>query len=405
MKVLTPLLAATAAAWTVDKMNRPQGRVADPDGLLKNPDAIEDALARLATKHVDWPPNSPCASTTVDGVEAVVVVVTHLRGVHLKQDDDEKRRRAGEFARGLHDKWGVGSKKCSNGVLIVIDYGDRAFYLSTGEGLRGGGLLSDARATRALEASAPYLRSGNIDEGVLKTIKKVDAFLARGPPTWSEWLASFVSNDFVLLLFWVFMYWLIKCCAGDWEFVLPWRDRRRREYEAATRQLRAVEKFRDATEGETSAAESCPVCLEDFKTTPKALGCGHVFCAPCLSQWTRESTTCPICRAPVSNSDYGTAVASNYTPSQRRDDEVVYRLRRVQRMYPTFFERTRSDELFDGGYRSGSLSRYARAPPPPPPPRSSYSSSRSRGSGGYSSSSSTTYGGGRSSGGGGGGGW
>ena len=90
MKVLTPLLAVAANAWTVDKMHRPQGRVADPDGLLKNPDAIEDALARLATKHVDWPPNSPCATTTVDGVEAVVVVVTHLRGVHLKQEDDEK---------------------------------------------------------------------------------------------------------------------------------------------------------------------------------------------------------------------------------------------------------------------------------------------------------------------------
>ena len=190
MKVLTLLLAATAAAWTVDKMHRPQGRVADPDGLLRNPDAIEDALSKLATKHVDWPPNSPCATTTVDGVEAVVVVVTHLRGVHLKQEDDEKRRRAGEFARGLHDKWGVGSKACSNGILITIDYGDRAFYLSTGVGLRSGGLLSDARATRALEASAPYLRSGDIDQGVLHTIKKVDAFLARGPPTWSEWLAS-----------------------------------------------------------------------------------------------------------------------------------------------------------------------------------------------------------------------
>ena len=97
--------------------------------------------------------------------------------------------------------------------------------------------------------------------------------------------------------FWVLPWttWLIKClcCCCDWEFVLPWRDRRRREYEAATRQLKAVEKFRDATEGETSAAESCPVCLEDFTTTPKALGCGHVFCAPCLGQWTRENSTCP----------------------------------------------------------------------------------------------------------------
>ena len=46
MKVLTSLLAVAANAWTVDKMHRPQGRVADPDGLLKNPDAIEDALAR-----------------------------------------------------------------------------------------------------------------------------------------------------------------------------------------------------------------------------------------------------------------------------------------------------------------------------------------------------------------------
>jgi len=222
-----------------------------------------------------------------------------------------------------------------------------------------------------------------------------------------------VSNDFVLLLFWVFIYWLIvlgnlrRCLCGDWEFVLPWRDRRRREYEAATRQLKAVEKFRDATEGETSAAESCPVCLEDFgPKAPKVLSCGHVFCAPCLSQWTRENSTCPICRAPVSGSDYGTSTTPlSYTPTQRRDDEVVYRLRRIQRMYPFAFDRTRSDELFDGGYRSGSLARYARAPPPPPPPRSSYtSSSRGSRSGGYSSSSST-YGGGRSSGGGGGGGW
>ena len=73
-------------------------------------------------------------------------------------------------------------------------------------------------------------------------------------------------------------------------------------------------------------------------------------------------------------------------------------------MYPSAFERTRSDELFDGGYRSGSLARYVRAPPAPAPARSSYTSS-SRRSGGYSSSSSSTYGGGHSSGGGGGGGW
>ena len=32
-------------------------------------------------------------------------------------------------------------------------------------------------------------------------------------------------------------------------------------------------------------------------------------------------------------------------------------------MYPSAFERTRSDELFDGSCRSGSLARYARAPP------------------------------------------
>jgi hypothetical protein len=379
--LLAVAATAAAASYNVDTVPRPQGRVADPDNLLRNPDAVEDALACLATKQFAWPPASPCTGTTIDGVEAVVVVVGGIHQTNRLQryDDDERVQAATErFARGLHDKWGVGDKKCSNGALVVFDINDRSFYLSTGRGLRNGGLLGDARSRKALDASKAYLRAGDVDGGVLRTIAKVDEFLGAGAPRWREWL-----EDYAPLLFFLMIFGGMLLAS-----VLQRRKeaRVRREYEDATRRLHEVERIRD-DETETYAAESCPVCLEDFgPTRPKFLSCGHAFCEPCLTRWMRENATCPVCRAPVSGY---TPTPPDATPPRRRDDEVRYRLRRIHHRYPSVLERTVMDSMLLGGYRGGSLVGYARAPPPPPPRPSS--SSR----GGYSSAS--TYGGGSSS--------
>ncbi|KDO31631.1 hypothetical protein SPRG_03551 [Saprolegnia parasitica CBS 223.65] len=48
----------------------------------------------------------------------------------------------------------------------------------------------------------------------------------------------------------------------------------------------------------------CSVCLTSFRDDANAvqLPCSHVFHAPCVEQWLAKSTTCPVCRQPVTAS-------------------------------------------------------------------------------------------------------
>ncbi len=62
------------------------------------------------------------------------------------------------FARALHDRWGVGSSECNNGVLFFLSLNDRQLYISTGAGAKHvlsfdvlGDIISDIR---------PILREG-----------------------------------------------------------------------------------------------------------------------------------------------------------------------------------------------------------------------------------------------------
>ena len=99
------------------------------------------------------------------------------------------------------------------------------------------------------------------------------------------------------------------------------------------------------------AAESCPVCLEDFGPDRRArgLGCGHGFCQPCLDRWLESNNTCPVCRAPTS---------SAAVPARPPDamDEVRFRLDRIQRRYPSVLERRVLDGIVRRGFR-GPLAR------------------------------------------------
>lgn len=42
-------------------------------------------------------------------------------------------------------------------------------------------------------------------------------------------------------------------------------------------------------------AEECSICFR--ARDGMQLACGHTFCAHCVSEWSRRSTTCPACRA------------------------------------------------------------------------------------------------------------
>ena len=49
----------------------------------------------------------------------------------------------------------------------------------------------------------------------------------------------------------------------------------------------------------TSNAQSCPICLKMIKNDiPIGIpeGCHHVFCRPCIQQWSQKQNSCPLDR-------------------------------------------------------------------------------------------------------------
>ena len=54
------------------------------------------------------------------------------------------------------------------------------------------------------------------------------------------------------------------------------------------------------TEEEMKASGGfCPICQDEFQE-PTMLHCKHIFCENCVATWFDRDTTCPMCRAIVS---------------------------------------------------------------------------------------------------------
>ena len=53
-----------------------------------------------------------------------------------------------------------------------------------------------------------------------------------------------------------------------------------------------------APAADTTSCDTCSICL-DTPYDPQITACNHIFCAPCLLQWTRHHFTCPICRRDI----------------------------------------------------------------------------------------------------------
>jgi len=79
------------------------------------------------------------------------------------------------------------------------------------------------------------------------------------------------------------------------------------------------EKKKDDVSGE------CAICLEDIEL-PISLGCGHIFCVPCIMQYHASNPTkssCPHCRGVMSADQLGTMscdLTSDYVERAKRSD-------------------------------------------------------------------------------------
>ena len=77
-----------------------------------------------------------------------------------------------DYAQSLYHAWKIGSKKNSNGVLMLIFTQDHKIRIQTGYGLEGA--LPDALCSRIIrETMAPAFRSGNYGAGLSAGINAV----------------------------------------------------------------------------------------------------------------------------------------------------------------------------------------------------------------------------------------
>ncbi|KAI8910313.1 hypothetical protein EDD86DRAFT_237826, partial [Gorgonomyces haynaldii] len=78
------------------------------------------------------------------------------------------------------------------------------------------------------------------------------------------------------------------------------------------------------TERRRSKHRSCAICLEDFKMEDEKpivrLPCHHLYHKDCISQWLKNSATCPHCRyeLPTNNEDYNRGVEERMHERNRR---------------------------------------------------------------------------------------
>eukprot|EP00526_Cylindrotheca_closterium_P012057 CAMPEP_0113659736 /NCGR_PEP_ID=MMETSP0017_2-20120614/32523_1 /TAXON_ID=2856 /ORGANISM="Cylindrotheca closterium" /LENGTH=463 /DNA_ID=CAMNT_0000574319 /DNA_START=47 /DNA_END=1438 /DNA_ORIENTATION=+ /assembly_acc=CAM_ASM_000147 len=295
---------AAKAPWKMEEFPKPNfGLIADPDHLLS-----EQSLQKLADSIDD----------ITDKVEVPIqIAVAVASKMHIPKpnniyEDDrdnvdngmDEDAAAEKFARGLHDRWGVGTdgESGGTGVLVFLSVDDRVVYISRGSSFDV--LLRNSRIDSIIQDLRPSLRQAKYGEGLSLAVELIGTYIQKGEPKWDEWIWDYFRIEYLLLSgYGLAIYFSMR------------QARRRREaqrvYAEAASQLSAIDRAQaEALQGQFNAS-SCPICLEDFVSNAigsderpiKLLRCGHVFDASCWEEWVNSGqgqvSKCPICKKDV----------------------------------------------------------------------------------------------------------
>lgn len=153
--IIVPTTAAWGSSsdeWTID--NLPMVHLQDASRYLVNPDGlVSKAIQDSCDIYLR-------ALEKEKGIQTVFVVVRHMKG-----SDD-----LANVSSRLGDKYGVGDKKTSRGLVIIIATEDRRWFIAPGSGLQGD--YPDISVKNIGEACiVPNMRQGNIDMAALATCK------------------------------------------------------------------------------------------------------------------------------------------------------------------------------------------------------------------------------------------
>ncbi len=148
--VLLALALALAFAPAAAEVAFPEltGRVVDDADLLSYPDkvAITADLKALEDKSSD---------------QLVVVTLPSLQGYPIE-----------EFGYQLGRKWGIGTEKLNNGVLLIVAPNERKVRIEVGTGLEG--TLTDALSRIVIENSIlPRFKEGDFAGGIKNGVRDI----------------------------------------------------------------------------------------------------------------------------------------------------------------------------------------------------------------------------------------
>ncbi len=163
--ICTSVLGADKT-YTVDnipkvRLQNKMRYVSDPENILSLAarDSIDRMLYQLEQK---------------TGIETVVIVVPSIGNEECF-----------DFSHNVLNKWGVGKKEASNGLVILLVTDQRCVQFYTGYGLEGD--LPDAICKRIqTQDMIPYLRNGDWNQGMVAGIRAVCQHLDGTAPVVAE---------------------------------------------------------------------------------------------------------------------------------------------------------------------------------------------------------------------------
>ncbi len=157
--LLRSLLLATAAAFASFGYDFTslvaQGYVSD---FTK--DKVIDAASRAELERYS------AAVERSTGVQMAFVAIDSLEGEPIE-----------DVANAIFRKWGIGSKKNNEGILLLLSVGDRRHRLEVGYGLEP--ILPDGFDGSVLRAMRPQLRAGNYGEALLDAAHTIGSRIAQ----------------------------------------------------------------------------------------------------------------------------------------------------------------------------------------------------------------------------------
>jgi hypothetical protein len=133
--------------------------ICDPDGLLTadTKDKLEEVVD-AARKDV-FIPAPKIGKMALRSIQVGVLVINKIR-----RDAGGKVPSSKDFAKQVHDRWGVGDAEAGTGVLLFISKTDREIFISTGAAARD--RLTDAECEKVILTMIPLLRDERFDLAV-----------------------------------------------------------------------------------------------------------------------------------------------------------------------------------------------------------------------------------------------